>query len=381
MSFCASRVVFRELLALPICAHKGHSLVAVKCSRYYTTRRKTPTYAQPSVGTSSLLSQALDQKQRGARRNDSVGPFQLGLSQPSFNEGTAKKWSELSPKGKAARATARTTNLTVILFGAGLTTVLIYALTSELFSKNSPTVLYNEACERIKSSPRVAKYLPGLLVFHNNPPSVLRPRHRNRHVSSQIVLDSDGREHMLLNFYVQANSHSPEQDTSYFELASSWLNNAVTNFSEFSWWEARDWVILNTRETVDSAKDLFRYLSGDPVTSKSAASQVSSPVPRKQDSPADNEKGLWRSFAGLFGSLRSGVGKGSYEGALDTGRGKVWQEGEVHADLVRDASGYFVFRYILIDLPSSQSRNALRIFVERTDGVRENEPVVRWDNR
>ena len=59
----------------------------------------------------------------------------------------------------AARATARTTNLTVILFGAGLTTVLIYALTSELFSKNSPTVLYNEACERIKSSPRVCDHV------------------------------------------------------------------------------------------------------------------------------------------------------------------------------------------------------------------------------
>ena len=60
----------------------------------------------------------------------------------------------------AMRATARTTNLTVILFGAGLTTVLIYALTSELFSRNSPTVLYNEACERIKSSPRVCEYSP-----------------------------------------------------------------------------------------------------------------------------------------------------------------------------------------------------------------------------
>lgn len=27
----------------------------------------------------------------------------------------------------------------------------------------------------------------------------------------------------------------------------------------------------------------------------------------------------------------------------------------------------------------SQSRNPLRIFVERTNGVGENEPVVRWD--
>jgi len=165
---------------MPICAHEGPSLIAANCSRRYATHRNTPTYAQPGSSASSLLSQALDQKQRGARREDTVGPFQLGLSQPSFNEGTAKKWSELSPKGKgqpftlpdveyfadfdsnailAMRATARTTNLTVILFGAGLTTVLIYALTSELFSRNSPTVLYNEACERIKSSPRVRDLL------------------------------------------------------------------------------------------------------------------------------------------------------------------------------------------------------------------------------
>ncbi len=67
------------------------------------------------------------------------------------------------------RTTARTTNVTVILLGAGLTAVLTYALTSELFSKNSPTVLYNEACEKIKASPKVrgltTRYLSGA-----NPP-------------------------------------------------------------------------------------------------------------------------------------------------------------------------------------------------------------------
>jgi hypothetical protein len=105
MSFRASRIVFRELLTPPICANKGRSLLAVKCFRYYATRRDTPTYTQPRVGTSSLLSQALDQKQRGTRREDSVGPFQLGISQPSLNEGTAKKWSELSPKGKGQSST------------------------------------------------------------------------------------------------------------------------------------------------------------------------------------------------------------------------------------------------------------------------------------
>jgi hypothetical protein len=100
MSFYASRIVVKELITLPTRALKGRALVAVRCSRCYATRRDTPPHAQSGVGPSSLLSQALDQKQRGSRREDSVGPFQLGLSQSSFGEGTTKKWSELSPKGK-----------------------------------------------------------------------------------------------------------------------------------------------------------------------------------------------------------------------------------------------------------------------------------------
>ena len=37
--------------------------------------------------------------------------------------------------------------LTVIPFGAGFSALLVYALTSELFSRDSPTVLH-EACEK-----------------------------------------------------------------------------------------------------------------------------------------------------------------------------------------------------------------------------------------
>lgn len=53
------------------------------------------------------------------------------------------------------RSTARTTNLTVIVIGAGLTAMLAYALASELFARNSPTVLYGEACSKIKESDEV----------------------------------------------------------------------------------------------------------------------------------------------------------------------------------------------------------------------------------
>lgn len=53
------------------------------------------------------------------------------------------------------RTGARTTNLTVILLGAGFSALLVYSLTTELFSKNSPTVLYGDACKRITASPQV----------------------------------------------------------------------------------------------------------------------------------------------------------------------------------------------------------------------------------
>jgi import inner membrane translocase subunit TIM21 len=172
-------------------------------------------------------------------------------------------------------------------------------------------------------------------VFHNNPPSVLRPRHRNRHVSSQIVLDSGGREHMLLNFYIQATSHLSDSQTSYFESLSSWVTSAATNLPELSWQEAKDSAVRHAQETVGSAKDLFRYLSGDPAPSQPAATHVAFPQPLKRESPTDDRKGFWGGIAGLFGSLRSRNRTGSQEGSPEVGHGRVWNEGEVHADLVR----------------------------------------------
>jgi hypothetical protein len=61
-------------------------------ARNYATRRE----ALPS----SLLSQSLDLKPQSTRRDDTVGPFQLGLTQPTLPDKKMKKWSELSASGK-----------------------------------------------------------------------------------------------------------------------------------------------------------------------------------------------------------------------------------------------------------------------------------------
>ncbi|KAL4069433.1 TIM21-domain-containing protein [Scleroderma citrinum] len=329
----------------------------IRSCRRYATHRNIPS--------SSLLTSALNQQQHSAnlQREDSVGPFQLGISQASLKRGErVKRWSELSTSGKVLRTTQRTTNLTVILLGAGISAVLVYALVSELFSKNSPTVLYNDACERIKVSHQVAKYLHSPLTFHNNPPSAVRPRHRHRHVTSHIVVDSLGREHMLLSFYVQG---SPSPDSSSAEEDKPlW---SLDDIASLSYEDIKGTVLL----IIDSAKRTFRYLSGDVVALPQLPHSVEG---RKQKENEGNEDSSLWGLAGLFKGLRGG--RPSKEPTIESS--VSWTEGEVHADLVRNDDGYFVFRYLLVDIPNSDARNPIRVYVERATGVRENEPIMRF---
>lgn len=57
------------------------------------------TYVTPRSNASDLLSQTLDVK-RGIRREDTVGPFVLGVPPSQRGAENVKKWSELSTGGK-----------------------------------------------------------------------------------------------------------------------------------------------------------------------------------------------------------------------------------------------------------------------------------------
>ncbi|KAF5377519.1 hypothetical protein D9615_005136 [Tricholomella constricta] len=339
------------------------------------SKRKYATYKD--TDTLSPLSQSLDTKRRAVPRGDTVGPFQLGLAQSSLRKGErVQKWSELSTGGKVMRTTARTTNLTVILLGAGLSALLAYSLTSELFSKNSPTVLYGDACERIKASSKVSKYLHGPLSFHNNPPSAIRPRHRNRHVTSQIMVDAYGQEHMIMTFYVQGRppgSDAPASEASYLETATEWTQDKITSLSDLTLDESITWTKEQANNAWDKTVRLFKYLSGAPLPPPSLPPYPSN-TPEQQKS---EESSAW-SFAGMFSTLKGSRGGPSEPKHVPDGQ--VYTDGQVHANFIRNGDGYFVFRYLLIDIPSSRDPNAIRIFVERTPGVRDNEPVMRWNN-
>ncbi|KAJ3750024.1 TIM21-domain-containing protein [Lentinula detonsa] len=289
----------------------------------------------------SQLSQSLDTKYQPLRPDQKVGPFRMGMNESPFATPKPTKWAELSTGGKIKRTTARTSNLIVIVFGAGLTAVLLYAVTSELFSQNSPTVLYGESCEKIKASPQVAKYLHGPLSFHMTPPSADRPRGRQHQVASRIFMDSNGRERMVLSFFVQGSSRQSEN--SYHDSATNWISETVKHLPELT----LDDAIQGTKERSASAWEKFvqsfKYLIGAPAPRPSESSPPS-PLTESLSKPPERES-TTQKWTGIFSSLR----RNRSDNTLETVRsseatGTVYTDGEVHAEFIR-------VRYPLKDPP------------------------------
>ncbi|KAF8682122.1 TIM21 [Rhizoctonia solani] len=330
-------------------------------------------------GTSSLLSQVeaeiAAKRAQGAATatgdNTNVGPFQLGISPEAMRGPKVKPWKELTTGGKdtAMRVTARASNLTVILIGAGLSAVLVYALATELFAKNSPTVIYGESCDRIRSSHELARFLIPPYKFHNNPPSTSSspPRHRNRHISSQVAIDSSGREHLFLHFYLDSTAPSNTRTSSPSWFDSDW---------NFSYQEAAHWLKSQIVCGVDGARRSFAYLTGTPLPPPPQPVRASSASGDRTEIGKSGGEGAW-SFAGIFSSLKGktrGLG-----GETDKERG-LYTSGEVHVDLVKDDNGIYQYRYILVDIPSSRSYKHKRVFVERDSAVRDGDNIVMWES-
>nr|GAT49703.1 predicted protein [Mycena chlorophos] len=234
---------------------------------------------------------------------------------------------------------------------------------------NPPTsgVLYDDACQRILASPKLARYLDGTTPrFHLDPPSVVRPRHRNRHVNSSLRVDAAGREHIYLNFYLQSHPESP----SWVDRATTWTQDKVYLLSELSW----DQLLDRSRQSLSVAwaktHELARYLSGAP-------SMPPIPPPTDTTKPAAAESTSY--FGSMFSSLRRPRGR-TFESKPEVEAHGQFNEGEVHVAYVKNNAGEFVLRYILVELPNSKVKNPVRVFVERAPGVRDTEAVMHWSS-
>lgn len=148
-------------------------------------------------------------------------------------------------------------------------------------------------------------------------------------------MDQSGKEHMLLNFYVQARppGATPDSSESYIDMALLWTKDIADALDDLTW----DGAVVMSKEhaahVAESAKELFRYLTGDPVAPKSMTAEMG-PESRGRESPKEEDRSMWGNITGLFGSLKGASRTRVEEARVDSVR-QVWQEGEVHAELIR----------------------------------------------
>jgi len=172
------------------------------------------------------------------------------------------------------------------------------------------------------------------------------------------------RTHVFLNFYIQ----SQPRKASFSESLSGWTQDKLS----FTMDDLITWALESGSAVWERSKDAFKFLSGAP----------SPPLPAdtwstdtRNAEPKEESRG---GFMGMFSSLRGPRGT-SVESRPEVD-GRTFSEGEVHVNFVKNNQGNFVLRYIIVELPYSRARNSVRVFVERAAGVRDNEPVLRWNS-
>jgi len=275
------------------------------------------------------------------------------------------------------RTTARASNVTVILFGATLSVVLAYALATELFARNSPTVLYGDACDRIRESPTVKAHLPGTLSFHTTPPTLVPTRHRNRHPQSHLAVDSNGVEHLLIHFWITSshltNAQKPTQ---------SWLQTLQDEWDvEWSWEHAQEigrYLKRNALDTWESVKQAVALVSGIPIQSTPPqAPLLTTTTQQGVEEERKAESGSWV-FFGLFRNLKLKGGMSKSNNPSTSVATTQWDTAEVHVDLAKDGSGVFQYRYLLVDLPSSRVRRPTRLVVKSGPNFSERDGIFMW---
>ncbi|CBQ71842.1 conserved hypothetical protein [Sporisorium reilianum SRZ2] len=307
-------------------------------------------------------------------------------SQPTLVDraiGQGKPWSQLKTGQKVARATVQSSRTMLIFGGGALTFVLIYALTSELFAKNSPTVIYSDACKRVQNSAEIANHLLTPYRFRTvplaesgssdfsplNPPS-LKDKRRSRSVPSVSFTDErTGEEKMLLRFWIGAREKGEDWsfwDTARYEVveAGKWVGRKVTEGGE--WLGEQLGVDLASSDHAEGEKEAASAAADGLATAGTSAAKSS-------------DNALSRTWSSALGGLTSVV-RSSTEAITSTltsptapksrrtSEPGTWSSGEVHAELVKDQDGTLQYRTLFVDIPNSQAFTRQRVWIVRRPG-------------
>lgn len=163
--------------------------------------------------------------------------------------------------------------------------------------------------------------MPGTYKFHTSPPlqASERPRHRNRTVSSVIMLDPWGCEHLYLNFWIETTAPSQASLTSW-----AGFDDWEWTIDHISQWTRHQSEILRKK-----SRDVFAMLVGE-----SPSSSLPSPTPSPPSPPTTQpteKKSSWFSLTGLFSSVKSSRVMAEARKTDPI----TYTAGEVHVDLVR----------------------------------------------
>ncbi|KGB78305.1 hypothetical protein I307_02623 [Cryptococcus deuterogattii 99/473] len=292
----------------------------VSSTRLYATHRETVSPHSQSQATSDLLKGLGNKTGTASGTQDTVGPFPLGVG-PNGRRKTWKSWSDLNIGGKLVRTTQQTGNLTVILFGGALFVVLAFALTTELFAKNSPSVLYSRAIDMIRGSNALDAYLLPPLKFTHSPHSSAPVRGSPPIAHTFIRNPTSGKDHLVISFWIHGRGKDEEETLGW--IKQGWR-------SAFAW-----------------GKQGVEMLVGE-----KPEDVVKEDVEKKEKVVAKQEPGmLSRWFGGL--NLRSPVGSRT-SSAKELPPAGTYTVGEARGEYVKDEAGEFQMLSLIVDIPSSK---------------------------
>jgi mitochondrial import inner membrane translocase subunit TIM21 len=132
---------------------------------------------------------------------------------------------------------------------------------------------------------------------------------------------------MLLNFFVQGRESSLEVPDTYWEAATNWAHRVSEGISHLTW----DQIVETVDNSWENSKQSFKYLIGTPVPVNPVAESPDAHAPQQE--AKEEKSGVWK-LTGMFDGLRGTRGPRETE-APALPDGKVYTEGEVHADLIR----------------------------------------------
>ncbi len=228
--------------------------------------------------------------------------------------------------------------------------ILAYALATELLARNSPTVLYGEACKLIQDSSEVKAHLLPPFSFHTNVSATTavdgalpsgRGR-RNRNVSTVVVPGGGDKagggaadEVMLMRFFVSARDK--DKDLTLWQRS----RQSVIDGYEWTkvravdlWLDAKEWWMEGEEEEGSAA--------GHSAAQRAARHGQSVESEELNKSSEAEGSVIGKALSGVLGSfigLTRGAGAAVQSMAKSHEPG-TWSSGEVHGELQKVRDGF-----------------------------------------